>query len=148
MARVEKVGASLIPEALKMRLELLSLVLNRDESSFDKLFSDKTVEFLKREDQTTVLAIDGDTVMGCATICYMELMPSFDPSEKRAYIMNVYVREEYRRRGTAREMIKFLLDEAKKRGISYVSLDATEQGRPLYKALGFNNNNENMEVTL
>lgn len=148
MARIERVGASLIPAAIKMRLELLSLVLNRDESSFDKLFSDKTEEFLKREDQTTVLALDGDTVTGCATICYVELMPSFEPSEKRAYIMNVYVREGYRRRGIAREMLNFILDEAKLRGVSYVSLDATEQGKPLYKALGFDNNNENMGVTL
>lgn len=32
MARIEKVGAELIPEALKLRLELLSIVLDRDES--------------------------------------------------------------------------------------------------------------------
>lgn len=78
----------------------------------------------------------------------MELMPSFDPSEKRAHIMNVYVRREYRRRGIAREMLSFILDEAKRRGVSYVSLDATEQGKQLYKALGFSDKHENMGITL
>ena len=148
MARIEKVNAKLIPEALKLRLELLSIVLDRDESSFDKDFSDRTEEFFKRGDQTTVLAFDGDVAVGCATICYMELMPSFEPSEKRAHIMNVYVRKEFRRRGIAREMLSFILDEAKRRGVSYVSLDATEQGKPLYKALGFDDNHENMGITL
>ena len=148
MARIEKVDAKLIPEALKLRLELLSIVLDRDESSFHKDFSDRTEEFFKHGDQTTVLAFDGDMAVGCATICYMELMPSFDPSGKRAHIMNVYVRKEYRRRGIAREMLSFILDEAKRRGVSYVSLDATEQGKPLYKALGFSENHENMGITL
>lgn len=148
MARIEKVGTELISAALKLRLELLSIVLDRDESSFGKDFSYRTEEFLKHGDQTTVIAFDGDAAVGCATICYMELMPSFDPSEKRAHIMNVYVCEEYRRRGIAREMLNFILDEAKRRGVSYVSLDATEQGRPLYKALGFSDNAENMGITL
>ena len=148
MARIEKVGAELIPEALKLRLELLSIVLDRDESSFHKDFSDRTEEFFKHGDQTTTLAFDGDMAVGCATICYMELMPSFDPSEKRAHIMNVYVRKEYRRHGIAREMLNFILEEAKRRGVSYVSLDAMEQGKPLYKALGFSENHENMGINL
>lgn len=148
MVKVEKASTELIPAALKLRLELLSIVLDRDESSFGKDFSDRTEEFLKHGNQTTVLAFDGEAAVGCATICYMELMPSFDPSEKRAHIMNVYVRKEYRRRGIAREMLNFILDEAKRRGVSYVSLDATEQGRPLYETLGFCGNAENMGINL
>lgn len=35
-----------------------------------------------------------------------------------------------------------------RRGVSYVSLDATEQGKPLYKALGFDDNHENMGIDL
>lgn len=148
MVRIEKVNTELIPTALKMRREMLGVIFEHDEESFEGEFSDRTEEFFKHGDQTTVLAFDGDAAVGCATICYMKLMPSFDPSEKRAHIMNVYVRREYRRRGIAREMLNFVLDEAKRRGVSYVSLDATEQGKPLYKELGFGESLENMGINL
>lgn len=149
MARVEKVEASLIPEALKMRREMLGIIYERDEESFKGEFSDLTENYFKNGDQTTVLAFEGEVPVGCATICYIKLMPTVDhPGGKRAHIMNVYVRDGFRRRGIAREMLNFLLNEAKQRGVSYVSLDATEQGKPLYKALGFDKNNENMGVNL
>ncbi len=149
MARIEKVNAELISEALKMRREMLGVIYERDEGSFEGEFSDLTDDFFKNGDQTTVLAFDRETPIGCATICYIALMPTVDhPSGKRAHIMNVYVREKYRRRGIAREMLSFILDEARRRGVSYVSIDATENGRPLYKALGFGENHENMGVTL
>ena len=149
MARIEKVNAELIPMALKMRREMLGLIYERDEGSFEGEFSDLTEDFFKNGDQTTVLAFDGEDPIGCATICYIALMPTVDhPGGKRAHIMNVYVRRKHRRQGIAREMLSFILDEAKRRGVSYVSLDATEQGKPLYKALGFDDNHENMGITL
>lgn len=149
MAEIKKVGTELIPAALKMRREMLGIIYDRDEESFEGDFSDLTETFFKNGDQTTVLAFEGEAPIGCATVCYIELMPTVDHlNGKRAHIMNVYVREGYRRRGIAREMLSYILDEAKRRGVSYVSLDATEQGKPLYKTLGFDNNNENMGVTL
>ncbi|MDE7230621.1 MAG: GNAT family N-acetyltransferase [Oscillospiraceae bacterium] len=149
MARIEKVNTELIPMALELRREMLGIIYERDEGSFEGEFSDLTEDFFKSGDQTTVLAFDAQTPIGCATICYITLMPTVDhPYGKRAHIMNVYVRKKYRRRGIAREMLSFILEEAKRRGISYVSLDATESGRPLYKSLGFGENHENMGVTL
>lgn len=53
------------------------------------------------DNQTTVLAID-ECVIGCATICYIDMMPTFShPTGKRAHLMNVYTNCEYRRRGIA-----------------------------------------------
>ena len=34
-------------------------------------------------------------------------------------------------------MVSMLTDEARNRGVTEISLDATEEGRPLYKKLGF-----------
>ncbi len=148
MAKIEKVSEELIPSALKLRRELLSIVSDRDESSFEGDFSKLTEDFFRNGDQTTVLAFDGDMAVGCATICFITVMPTADhPSGKRAHIMNVYTNADYRRRGIARQMVSMLLDEARKRGVSYVSLDATEQGKPLYRTLGFCDNTENMGIT-
>ena len=130
---------------LALRMEMLSVV--NAGKSFDEAFVERTRDYFTNGAQTTVLAFDGENAVGCATICYVQVMPTFShPTGKRAHIMNVYVREEFRRRGIAREMMKMLLDEAKSRGVTQITLDATESGRPLYQALGFESSEEFMEL--
>ncbi len=51
--------------------------------------------------------------------------------------MNVYTRADHRRRGISTKMVEILIEEAKENGVTEISLDATEMGRPLYEALGF-----------
>lgn len=41
-------------------------------------------------------------------------------------------------------MIKLLVDEAKERGVIEISLDATDDGRKLYEAMGWHENGEAM----
>ena len=149
MITYRKVDNELIETALKMRRELLSVIYGKDESEFEGEFTRLSADFFKNGDQTTVLAFDGEHAVGCATICYITLMPTFDhPVGNRAHIMNVYTNADHRRQGIARHMMNMLLDEAKERGVTYVSLDATENGRPLYKSLGFDENKENMGIDL
>lgn len=65
-------------------------------------------------------------------------MPTFSHSTgNRAHLMNVYTRADYRRRGISKKMVEILIDEAKENGVTEISLDATEMGRPLYESLGF-----------
>ncbi len=149
MITYEKADPEHIGDFIKLRIELLCGIYNKPESEFEGEFTRLSEEFFKSGDQTTVLAFDGEKAVGCATICYITLMPTFDhPIGKRAHIMNVYTNADYRRRGIARQMITMLLDEARGRGASYVSLDATENGRPLYASLGFAPNDENMGLNL
>ena len=58
--------------------------------------------------------------------------------------MNVHVEKEFRRKGIARRMIELLVDEAKERGVTEISLDATDDGRKLYEAMGWHENSEAM----
>ena len=88
-------------------------------------------------------------MIGCATICYMEVMPTFThPTGKRAHIMNVYTRSEYRRQGIGLHMMEMLIKEAKEKGITEISLDATEMGRALYKKCNFVEAGECMVLSL
>ncbi|MCI7759413.1 MAG: GNAT family N-acetyltransferase, partial [[Eubacterium] saphenum] len=115
---------------LAIRMEMLSVV--NEGKTFGDAFMERTRGYFTNGAQMTVLAFDGENAVGCATICYVDVMPTYShPTGKRAHIMNVYVRDEYRRRGIAREMMKMLLDEAKARGVTQITLDATESGRPL-----------------
>lgn len=45
-------------------------------------------------------------------------------------------------------MLNMLIDEAGKKGVTEISLDATEAGRPLYKKFGFTESEECMVLNL
>lgn len=66
-----------------------------------------------------------------------------DPATtQRAYLLNVYVEPQYRRRKLASHLIEMALAEARRRRIRVVSLHSTAEGRPLYAANGFRATNE------
>ena len=134
---------------MSSRIEMLKVVNGLSEDIlFNKEFIDSTREYFQNSFQTTVLAVDND-VIGCATICYIKIMPTFDhPSGKRAHIMNVYTRYNYRRKGIAFQMMKILIEDAKQKGVTEISLDATELGRPLYEKFGFSKTEEGMVLNI
>ena len=74
-------------------------------------------------------------------------MPTYhNPSGYKAYIMNMYTRPEYRRKGIAFRTLDLLVKESRKRGIESISLEATAMGRPLYEKYGFTKMNDEMEL--
>ena len=84
-----------------------------------------------------VAAVGGEDT-GCGAICLTDELPSPDnPSGRCAYLMNIYVREAFRRQGVAHQIVSCLIDEAKKRGCGKIYLETTTDGKPLYSSLGF-----------
>lgn len=135
---------------MDIRLEMLREVNGLSEDHiFSAEFIEKSREYFQSGDHTTVLAFDGNDPAGCASISYYEVMPTYDhPTGRRAHIMNVYTRPRYRRQGAARRLIEMLIEDARRRGATEISLDATEDGRALYRALGFVESGEGMVRTL
>lgn len=68
--------------------------------------------------------------------------PAHPDQDKRGYVLNVYVEPDARRRGLARQLMQLADDEFARRGIRYVILHATEQGRDLYRQLGWSGTTE------
>jgi predicted GNAT family acetyltransferase len=60
----------------------------------------------------------------------------------RGNIVNVYVEPAYRRRGLARALTEACLDWCRQHTIHMVILHASDAGRPVYAALGFEPTNE------
>ncbi|MCI1727655.1 MAG: GNAT family N-acetyltransferase [Lachnospiraceae bacterium] len=80
---------------------------------------------------------NGETV-GCGGLCLYQEMPSPDnPSGQCAYLMNVYTREQRRGKGVGSRIVGWLVAEAKKRGITKIYLETSEEGRRLYEKAGF-----------
>ena len=147
---IKKTNADDIETLIDIRLEMLIVVNNLPEDAeFDKLLVDRSREYFLKGNQTTVIAIDGGKAIGCASLSYINLMPTYDhPTGKRAHLMNVYTNKDYRRQGIGKKMVELLIDEAKSKGCTEISLDATEQGRFLYTQLGFTANNNGMVLNL
>ena len=135
---------------MTIRFEMLRKV---NELPDDYLFSDELIINSKRYflegNQTTIIALENGKPVACASISYIEVMPTFShPTGNRAHLMNVYTNADYRRQGVARKLVQMLIDEAKVKGITEISLDATDLGRPLYEALGFCGSKECMVMNL
>lgn len=149
MITVEKAGKDRLADILKIRREMLAVVNNVPESGISDKIMRISEEYFSSDEHTTALAYCDGKLAGCASICWLNVMPTYShPTGKRAHIMNVYTRNEYRRMGAARKMVEFLISEARARGVTHISLDATEMGRPLYEALGFHSSEESMGLDL
>jgi GNAT superfamily N-acetyltransferase len=90
---------------------------------------------------------DGRVVAGGGIILLPWPSAPRDPYPRKAMILNMYTEPEYRRQGLARKLMVEMLDWCREEGFKTVSLHASDEGRPLYEALGFKPTNE-MRLTL
>jgi ribosomal protein S18 acetylase RimI-like enzyme len=64
------------------------------------------------------------------------MSPAF-MSGKTGIVLNVYTRPESRRQGHARKLMEAMLADAKAMDLAVIELKATDDGYPLYRSLGF-----------
>ena len=102
---------------------------------------------LKDGSHTAILVFDDDKFIGAGAVSYYQVMPTFhNPSGKKAYIMNMYTSPDYRRKGIAYKTLDMLVKDIKAKGITDITLEATEMGRPLYEKYGFKQLENEMEL--
>lgn len=108
----------------------MSKVMQQSKKYYIKALADKTY--------TEYLFFDGNVFAGCGGVSYYRVMPTYNnQTGKKAYIMNMYTAPEYRRRGIAYKTLDLLVKDAINRGISDITLEATEMGKFLYEKYGF-----------
>ena len=114
---------------------------------------EQSYEYYKRAlydgSHTAYLVFEENDFVGAGGISFFQVMPTYhNPTGRKAYIMNMYTRPEYRRKGIAYKTLDLLVKEAKDRGITAISLEATAMGRPLYEKYGFVNMAHEMELPM
>lgn len=84
-----------------------------------------------------VAAVNGEDA-GCGAICLTEELPSPDnPTGRCAYLMNIYVKREFRNRGIAHAIVRRLIEIASSADCGKIYLESTEQAKNLYFTTGF-----------
>lgn len=104
-------------------------------------------EALESGEHVAYLVFDGETLAGAGGISFYRLLPTYhNPTGENAYIMNMYTRPAFRRRGIASRTLDLLVAAARERGVSRITLEATRMGRPLYEKYGFVELGDEMEL--
>lgn len=92
---------------------------------------------LKNEGHIACFACQ-EEIIGCGGICIYQEMPSPDnPTGMCAYLMNIYTRPQFRGQGVGEKIVRWLLSQAMRRGITKIYLETSECGRKLYQKIGF-----------
>lgn len=108
----------------------MSLVEKESRAYYQKALADGS--------HVAVLVYDGEQFVGAGGVSFYTVMPTYhNPSGKKAYIMNMYTKPEYRRKGIAYRTLDLLVEASKKKGITHITLEATQMGRALYEKYGF-----------
>lgn len=95
-------------------------------------------EGLRSPSLVSFLAFDGDTLAGTCSATLYQVMPGIKlPEGKQAYLQNMYVAPEYRRRGIGRLLLAEVIKEAAERGHTKIILHASDMGRILFSKFGF-----------
>ena len=124
------------------RIKVLIAANKLPEDTDMSVIEQQSLEYYRQSltdgSHTAYLVYDGDKVIAAGGISYYRVMPTCDvPTGKKAYIMNMYTDPAYRRQGIAMKTLALLIENAKAKGITFISLEATDMGRPLYERYGF-----------
>lgn len=84
------------------------------------------------------VAEDEGRIVGTSGMCVYHVPPTYsNPTGNVAYLVNMYTVPEYRNQGIANGLLERLIDEARERGCTRITLNASKAGQPIYEDYGF-----------
>lgn len=94
------------------------------------------------------LVEENEEIIACGAIIFYDFPPTYtNRSGRKAYITNMYTKEDYRGQGIATSLLTRLVDEARNSSITKIWLGASKLGRPVYKKFGFKETDEWLELS-
>ena len=146
--KIKEVGLESIDEIISMRMEVLGEVFKSDfeKMSYEekKNLTEENRIYYERELKSGghiacfVYMNEEEVLVGCGGICLYNEMPSPDNKNgKCGYLMNIYVREQYRKLGIGEQITNWLINAAKNKGVSKIFLESSVVAKHMYTKIGF-----------
>ena len=140
-----------IDELVRTRIIVLRAANKLSDDEDMSVVEEESYAYYRRALETgehiAYLVYDNGKFIGAGGVSFYQVMPTYhNPTGKKAYIMNMYTASEYRRQGIAFHTLDLLVKNARKQGISQITLEATEMERPLYEKYGFVKMENEMEL--
>lgn len=133
-----RAGLADAPTLARLRVEFVRIVKDGgipDEAGYEAALARYFAGGLRRGRLLAWLCLDGGEAVASAAL---RIDRGRRPGQaERGYVMSVFTREPYRRRGLASRLLGLLIEEARARGLERLSLHPTADGLPLYLGLGF-----------
>ena len=148
---IKKATIADIDELVRTRIIVLRAANKLSNDVDMSLVEKESYEYYKSALETgehiAYLVYDNEILIGAGGVSFYKVMPTYhNPTGKKAYIMNMYTASEYQRQGIAFHTLDLLVKDVRKQGISQITLEATEMGRPLYEKYGFVKMKDEMEL--
>jgi ribosomal protein S18 acetylase RimI-like enzyme len=129
-------------ELVRLRLAMFAAMGQHPERFDDTWIAAAERHFRARLAESNCFAafvVDGEDRIAATAVGWLDRhLPSLtNPSGLSGYVANISTDAGYRRRGYARSVLQELLEWFRGRGVQSVDLDATPEGEPLYRSLGF-----------
>ena len=145
-----KLQTSDIGAFVENRIEFVTLIRNIENV---ESFREKTREYIETyinsDNLIIYIAMENKNIVASCMLCIFQTIPlPSNYSGKVGELLNVYTKQEYRKQGHSKKLIKLLMDEARKKGVSKIILNYTDEGYHLYKSLGFKETDTQMEYKL
>lgn len=135
-----------VPEIVRQRRRMYEDMHYTDVSALERSSSLNTAYLRKAISEgffrCWLGCIESRAVGGGAVLVVPWPAHPYDLECRRATILNVYTEPGYRRQGIARQIIETMIAWCKQEGFARINLHASEDGRHLYEALGFESSNE------
>lgn len=145
---IKELGIDEMSVLLDLRMEVLNHVFEEEKRLLGEFewaaLRKENEKYYKRELAAgghipAVIMVD-DEIAGCGGVCLYNEMPSPDNrSGKCAYLMNIYVRESFRRRGLAKRICEYLIGRSRAEGAEKIYLESSDMAFGLYRSIGFRN---------
>ena len=142
-----------IEKLTDLRIEFLREALEIDANNpLDELTESIRSYFqekMSKGEFLSLLAIHNDEIIATSGISFYSLPPSnLNVSGQLAYIMNMYTKPKWRRKGIGTKLFQELIEIAKRKGIKVIKLHATDDGKRIYESFKFQYENNYMSLTL
>lgn len=128
-----------IDELLQWRIEVIAHVFGIDaDKELIEYNRDYYQTHIADESHIAYVASQNGKEVGCGALCLTAELPSPDnPTGSCAYLMNIYVRKEYRNQGIAHSIVRHLVKDAQMQGCGKIYLETTDMAKTLYHGIGF-----------